>query len=58
MIKAIANKDASDLAPVVHFHGGGGYGGNAEIEKYVESRLAVENRVCYFNVKYRLGPEV
>lgn len=58
MVKAKSNQDATDLAPVVHFHGGGGYAGNAELERYVESRLAVENKVCYFNVKYRLGPEV
>ena len=58
MIKAKANIDEKDLAPIVHFHGGGGYAGSAEHEKYVESRLAVENKVCYFNVKFRLGPEV
>lgn len=30
MVKSKANKDATDLAPVVHFHGGGGYSGHPE----------------------------
>ena len=58
MVKANANKDATDLAPIVHFHGGGGYAGNAEMEILAESRLCVENRVAYFSIRYRLGPEV
>ena len=50
MIKDKTNIDAKDLTPVVHFHGGKGYAGSEEPKKYVESRLAVENKVCYFNV--------
>jgi acetyl esterase/lipase len=58
MVKSKANKDATDLAPVIHFHGGGGYMGNPEKEVFCNSRIVVENRVAYFSVKYRLGPEV
>lgn len=58
MVKAIANKDATDLAPVAHFHGGGGYSGRPDHNVFLTSRLAVESKVCYFSVKYRLGPEV
>lgn len=38
MVKSIANKDRTDLAPVVHFHGGGGYSGHPKQNILITAR--------------------
>ena len=57
VIKALKNKDEKDLVPVVNFHGGGAWCGHPLQDKWLASRICVENRTCFFLVSFRLAPE-
>lgn len=57
-VRAKANKDATDLIPVVHFHGGAAVMSDPEYDNAFCSRFCVENKLVMFSCRYRLAPEV
>lgn len=56
-VRTKANKDSTDLVPIVHFHGGAGIMSDPEYDNFWCARWAVENPCVMFSCRYRLAPE-